>query len=212
MAIRWPYDADLARAGVTVILTRGRGRITAAMCDEFPDLAVVGRCGAGLDNIDTVGRRGAGVAVVHARGDDGCRQRTRAAADAGLARRVDHARRAPSSRMRGSIREGYTGSELRGKRLGVVGLGAIGRRVAELGRALDMDVVYWSPSSRDDELRAARAGRAPGDGRRRPALRRPRSGHPPPDRRRRLALMKPTVLLVVTRRGAIVDHRRCSGR
>ena len=53
-----------------------------------------------------------------------------------------------------SVRDGYTGAELRGKRLGIVGLGAIGRRVATLGRAFDMDVVYWSPSSRDDELRA----------------------------------------------------------
>ena len=51
-----------------------------------------------------------------------------------------------------SVRDGYTGAELRGKRLGIVGLGAIGRRVAMLGRAFEMDVVYWSPSSRDGDL------------------------------------------------------------
>ena len=46
------------------------------------------------------------------------------------------------------MRERYEGLELRGKRLGVVGLGAIGRRVAGLGVALDMDVVYWSSGVR----------------------------------------------------------------
>ena len=106
-----------------------------------------------------------------------------------------------------SVRDGYLGAELRGKRLGVVGLGAIGRRVAALGRAFDMDVVYWSPSSRDDEfvrmeldellatadivqLCVALAPETQGllDA-------------------RRLALMQPTALLVNTARGALVDHR-----
>jgi D-3-phosphoglycerate dehydrogenase len=39
------------------------------------------------------------------------------------------------------IREGFVGAELRGKRLGIVGFGAIGSRLAELGQALGMDVV-----------------------------------------------------------------------
>jgi phosphoglycerate dehydrogenase-like enzyme len=40
-----------------------------------------------------------------------------------------------------SVREGFTSAEMRGKRLGIVGYGAIGARITELGRALGMDVV-----------------------------------------------------------------------
>src|SRR5262245_12450953 len=61
-------DADVTRPGVEAILTRGRGRITAAMLDEFPDLVVVGRCGAGLDNIDVAAAAERGIAVVNAPG------------------------------------------------------------------------------------------------------------------------------------------------
>ena len=134
------------------ILTRGRGRITAATLDEFSDLVVVGRCGAGLDNIDVAAARQRGIAVVNAPGAT-----TAAVAEhavllmLGLARRITELDAAVKA-GRWSVRDAYTGAELRGKRLGVVGLGAIGRRVASLGRAFDLDVVYWSPTSRDDDL------------------------------------------------------------
>ena len=138
---------------VSAILTRGRGKITAAMLDEFPSLVVVGRCGAGLDNIDVGAARERGIDVVNAPGAT-----TAAVAEhavllmLGLARRIttlDAAVKAGNW----AVRDGYLGADLRGKRLGVVGLGSIGRRVAALGQALDMDVVYWSPASRNDALR-----------------------------------------------------------
>lgn len=40
--------------------------------------------------------------------------------------------------------------ELRGKTMGVIGLGKIGGRIAEIGKALGMDVVYWSQNTKDD--------------------------------------------------------------
>ena len=58
-------DDDIPLDEVRAVLTRGRGRITADMCSRLPNLVVVGRCGAGLDNIDTVAARAADVAVVH---------------------------------------------------------------------------------------------------------------------------------------------------
>ena len=199
-------DGDIDRGVVRCILTRGRGRITAATYDEFPNLVVVGRCGAGLDNIDVTAAAERGIGVVSAPGAT-----TAAVAEhalllmLGLARRVaalDVAVKAGEW----SVRDSYTGVELRGRRLGIVGLGAIGRRVADLAMALDMDVSYWSPSSRADGLVL------------RPlddlltscdviqvciALTR--------DTRHlldagRLALLRPTALLVNTSRGAIVDH------
>ncbi len=194
-------------AGVQAILTRGRGRITAATFDEFPDLVVVGRCGAGLDNIDVAAAAERGIAVVNAPGAT-----TAAVAEhavllmLGLARRIallDGAVKAGQW----SVRDGYTGAELRGKRLGVVGLGAIGRRVATLGQAFDMDVVYWSPSSRDDGLAWIELDDllATSDVVQLCIALAPETRHLLDERR--LALLRPTALLVNTARGALVDHR-----
>jgi phosphoglycerate dehydrogenase-like enzyme len=105
-----------------------------------------------------------------------------------------------------SVRDVYEGTELRGKRLGIVGLGSIGRRVAELGRAFDMEVLYWSRSARDerlglldlDELLAASdvvqlCVALAADTRQLLDA-------------RRLSRIKRSAILVNTSRGAIVDH------
>jgi phosphoglycerate dehydrogenase-like enzyme len=145
-------DRDLPVDEVRAVLTRGRGRITAEMCRRLPNLQVVGRCGAGLDNIDTVAAKAAGIAVVHAPG-----RTTHAVSEhalllmLALARRVTMLDRSVKSGEWG-VREGYEGFELRGKRLAVIGLGSIGRRVAEIGSMLGMNVAYWSRTSRDPGL------------------------------------------------------------
>ena len=145
-------DADLPLDEVRAVLTRGRGQITAEMYRRLPNLQVVGRCGAGLDNIDTVAATTSGIAVVHAPG-----RTTHAVSEHALLLMLALARRVTvldSAAKRGGwgIREGYEGLELRGKRLGVIGLGAIGRRVAEVGTVLGMNVAYWSRTSRDPTL------------------------------------------------------------
>ena len=128
--------ADVPRGEVRVMLTRGRGRITAATLDEFPALVVVGRCGAGLDNIDVGAAASRGVAVVNAPGAT-----TAAVAEhatmlmLALGRRVVTLDAAVKD-GRWAVRDGYVGTELRGKRLGVIGLGDIGRRVAAIAGAL----------------------------------------------------------------------------
>ncbi|HVE18310.1 MAG TPA: NAD(P)-dependent oxidoreductase [Ilumatobacteraceae bacterium] len=145
-------DADLPFDEVRAVLTRGRGRITAEMYRRLPNLQVVGRCGAGLDNIDTVAAKASGIAVVHAPG-----RTTHAVSEHALLLMLALARRVTvldGAVQRGAwgIREGYEGIELRGKRLGIIGLGAIGRRVAEIGASLGMNVAYWSRTSRDPTL------------------------------------------------------------
>lgn len=199
-------DADIVRPDVRVILTRGRGSITREMLDEFPGLMVVGRCGAGLDNIDVVAAEERGVAVVNTPGAT-----TAAVAEhavmlmLGLARRLA-ALDAAVKDHRWLAREGYVGTELRGKRLGVIGLGAIGNRIAQLGQAFDMDVVYWSPHSRnevfvcvelDDLLTTSDIVQvciALTDDTRKLLD------------ERRLNLLRPSSLMVNTSRGPVVDH------
>ncbi len=126
--------------------TRGRGRITAEMYHRLPHLEVVGRCGAGLDNIDTVAAKSSGITVVHAPG-----RTTHAVSEHALLLMLAIARRVTmldDAVKRGAwdIREGYEGTELRGKRLAIIGLGAIGRRIAEVGTVLGMNVAYRKPN------------------------------------------------------------------
>jgi phosphoglycerate dehydrogenase-like enzyme len=105
-----------------------------------------------------------------------------------------------------AVRNGYTGIELAGKHLGVVGMGSIGRRVAELASALGMKVSYWSRQSQDQRFQALSLE----------ALLRqadvvslhlaltPQTYHL--IGRPELALLKPSALLINTARGAIIDQ------
>ncbi len=202
-----PSEFDIReREGVRAIVTRGRGRVTGEVIAACPELRVVARCGAGLDNIDTAAAAASGVAVVHAPGST-----TAAVAEHALMLMLAVARRlvlVDSAVKRGDwgVREGFVGSELRGKRLGVVGLGAIGARIVELGRALGMDVVCTTRRTTDVDV--------------------PRIGFDEllatsdviqicvalTDETRSMfgavefASMKPTAIVVNTARGPIVDH------
>ena len=46
----------------------------------------------------------------------------------------------------------HKGWEIKGKTMGVIGLGTIGKRIAQLGQAMGMRVLYWSKSSRDNSF------------------------------------------------------------
>lgn len=126
---------------VRAILTRGRGRIDAALMARCPKLRVVARPGAGVDNIDVDAAKARGIAVVHAPGMNAA-----TVAEHTMALILDIVRGVSrwSSAVRAgrwNDRGGYAGNELGGLTLGVVGFGNIGRRVAELACAFRMRVV-----------------------------------------------------------------------
>jgi D-3-phosphoglycerate dehydrogenase len=141
--------------GYEAIITRGTGRIPAEVLEAGAGtLRCVARCGVGLDNIDVAAATRLGIPVVNAPGST-----TQSVAEHAimlmfaLSRqlgRVDRAVKAGNWR----VRDGYRGWELLGKTLGIVGLGNIGRRTAEMAQTLGMSVVTWSPNSRDERFRS----------------------------------------------------------
>lgn len=146
-----PYAEALQ--GAAGILLRP-GYITPTLLDRLPDLKVVAVHGAGVDQVDVEACSARGVQVTNAPG---------ANADAvaelslglmlGLARRFpESAARVRAERVWGEAR--HTGSELKGKTLGLVGLGQIGRRVAGLAKAFGMTVVAYDPGLKAAEIRA----------------------------------------------------------
>ena len=141
---------DVAGHQVTALVTRGLGRITRATIESLPALRVVARCGAGLDNVDTVVAQARGVTVVYAPGIT-----TGAVAEHALMLALCLARQtvrlaAATARGDWAIRDGFMSRELRGLRAGIVGLGSIGSRVAELSAAFGMEVVGWTRRPRSD--------------------------------------------------------------
>jgi D-3-phosphoglycerate dehydrogenase len=141
-------------AAVRAILTRGRGRVDEALMMCCPALRVIGKPGAGLDNVDEAAARRRGIAVVHAPGAN-----ARTVAEHTLALMLDAVRGV--TRCANAVAAGrwderarYAGSELGGLTLGIVGYGAIGRRVAALARAFEMEVIV---AARGDVARDAEA-------------------------------------------------------
>jgi len=109
-------DARASRSGrdaVVAILTRGHGRISAALIDACPWLQVVARCGAGVDTINIAATRRS-IPVLYASGST-----TGAVAEHTLLLPVTRAAQAGAWQVRG----GYRGAELGGKTLGVLAWG-----------------------------------------------------------------------------------------
>lgn len=139
--------------GAAGILLRP-GYVTASLLDRLPDLRVVGVHGAGVDQVDVAACTERGVLVTNAPGAnaDSVAELT-IGLMLGLARRIpESAGRVRAERVWGEAR--YTGSELKGKTLGLVGIGQIGVRVARIARAFGMTVCAHDPALPSKEVRA----------------------------------------------------------
>lgn len=109
-----------------------------------PRLRVIGRAGVGVDNIDTEAAKAAGIAVVNAP-----LAATNAVAELAFGMMLSlarHLHRGDASMKKGEWeKKAFMGTELKGKTLGLVGIGRIGGRVAELSKAFGMGVVAYDP-------------------------------------------------------------------
>jgi D-3-phosphoglycerate dehydrogenase / 2-oxoglutarate reductase len=198
---------ETAIADADAALTRGYGRLPRAVLAAGKKLRCVARCGVGTDNIDVEAATELGIPVFYAPGST-----TLAVAEHALMLMLAVARRA--TKLNNEVKAGNwayrnrygLGTELGGKTLGVVGLGDIGRRVAELGQAFGMRVVYWSRGSRDDRFE-----RLEFDEVMKAADVISVSVALTPDTRKlinrgALALVKPTAIIVNTARGDVIDE------
>ena len=138
--------ADLARdlADADGLLVRSATKVTSDLLAAAPRLRVVGRAGTGVDNIDMTAASGRGILVVNAPGANSISVAEHACALLlSLARSVPAADQA----MKGAKweKKRFLGTELRGKTLGIAGLGRIGQEVAARARSFGMRVVAHDP-------------------------------------------------------------------
>lgn len=134
---------DIVR-DVDAIIVRSATKITSKIIESAKKLQVIARAGVGVDNIDVDFATKRGVIVVNSPEGN-----TIAAAEHTLAMMLALSRKIPQADP--SLRKGewnrsaFTGVEVYGKVLGVLGLGKIGSRVAQYGAALGMRVIGSDP-------------------------------------------------------------------
>jgi len=124
------------------IIVRGRTKLTRDIIMEAQSLKVIGRAGVGLDNIDLKAAAEKGIRVVSSP-----QASTIAVAEATMALILALARMIPEANK--TLKEGlwlkskFVGFELRGKVLGIIGFGRIGKAVAKRALAFDMKVMAY---------------------------------------------------------------------
>ena len=134
--------ADLTDADGLIV--RSATKVTAAVLAAAPRLRVVARAGTGVDNVDLDAASARGILVLNAPGANSVSVAEHACAlMLTLARSVARA----DAQMKDGVwdKAGLRGAELRGKTLGVVGVGRIGREVARRASSFDMAVVAYDP-------------------------------------------------------------------
>ena len=126
------------------LLIRSATQVDAGLIEKASRLRAIGRAGVGVDNVDVEAATGKGVVVANAPESN-----VVTAAEHTMALLLALARNVPQAHMalvdgRWERKE-FSGVELSGKTLGILGFGRIGQLVAERARAFGMEVVAFDP-------------------------------------------------------------------
>lgn len=141
------------------LVGRSATRVSAELLARAKKLKVIGRAGVGVDNVDLDKATELGVAVINAPAGN-----TIAVAELFFGSLIALVRQiAPAAR---SMAEGrwdranFMGHELRGRTLGIIGVGRIGTEIAKRAHVFGMDVVGFDPYIGDDRFTSLRVRRA----------------------------------------------------
>jgi len=131
-------------ADCDALFVRSAVKVNRDVLSKAPKLRVIGRAGVGVDNVDLDAASAAGVVVMNTPGGNAV-----SVAEHTLALMLALARAVPQASA--STKSGkwekkkFLGNELRGKTLGIIGLGSIGREVVKRARAFEMQIVAHDP-------------------------------------------------------------------
>jgi D-3-phosphoglycerate dehydrogenase len=131
-------------ADADALIVRSAVQVNGSLLEHAPRLRVIGRAGVGVDNIDLDAATRKGIAVMNTPGANAV-----AVAEHTLAMMLAMARHLcrANELMHGGKweKKSLQGSELRGKTLGIVGLGRVGLEVAKRARSFGMEIVAHDP-------------------------------------------------------------------
>lgn len=206
-----PEKLRASAGGYDALVVRSETKVTRELIEAAASLQVIGRAGIGVDNIDLEAATEKGVVVVNAPTGN-----VISAAEHAIALMLSLSRHIPEANA--SLRSGkwergrFQGTEVRGKTLGVIGLGQVGSEVARRGKGLEMNVLAYDPFVPEDRARVLGVELVPLD-----ALIRQSDyisvhttlteGTKQLIGEKQLRAMKPAARVINTARGGIIDER-----
>jgi D-3-phosphoglycerate dehydrogenase len=134
------------------MVVRSQTQVTASIIEAGKKLIIIGRAGVGVDNIDLEAATRRGIIVVNAPTGN-----TISAAEHAIALMLSLSRYIPAANY--ALKAGkwerskFTGTEVRGKTLGIIGLGNVGSAVARRARGLEMKLNGYDPFISQDHAR-----------------------------------------------------------
>ena len=127
------------------LIVRSATKVTKKIIDNATNLKIIGRAGAGVDNIDLISAKEKKILVMNTPGGN-----TNATAEHTLALLLSLSRKiskADTSTHKGEwAKKNFKGNEIKGKTIGIIGFGNVGRRFAEMCKALGLKVLIVSKS------------------------------------------------------------------
>jgi len=134
------------------LMVRNQTKVSRELLSRAPTLEVIGRAGVGLDNVDVDAASEHGIVVAWTP-----EQHTNSVAELTIGLLLSLARKIPAAdrdTKRGNWKRQYfTGIEITGKTLGIIGLGRVGLSTAAKARALGMEIVAYDPFVDTDSVR-----------------------------------------------------------
>ena len=134
-----------------VIVVRSRTKIVKELVEKASKCQIIARVGVGLDNIDQDAAKAKNIRVINA-----VEGAITAVAELVVGLMLSMAREIPRAdreiRNGNWIKKEMMGSELKGKYLGIIGLGNIGKRLGRLARALNMNIIGYDVVPIDEEF------------------------------------------------------------
>lgn len=136
------------------LVVRSGTKVDKEIINAGQNLKLIGRAGTGVDNIDVRSATTKGILVVNTPGGN-----TISTAELAMSHILSLARNIPQANASMKAgkweRSAYTGTELSGKTLGVIGVGKIGREVAKWSKGFGMNVIGYDPVVSEQSARGS---------------------------------------------------------
>lgn len=133
------------------LIVRSSTQVDSNLIERMQKMEVIGRAGAGVDNIDVKAATRKGILVMNTPGGN-----TISAAEHTIALMLAASRKIPQANISLHLkkwdRKRFQGTELFGKTLGLIGLGKIGKEVAVRAKAFGMKIISFDPLVSSDSI------------------------------------------------------------